>query len=350
MPKQFPNPLSAALLLAVLFLFPAARAQQQTAPAPLPDAPDAALLAASAPAPLAAQPTLNLDPTAALFGGDSSSDATLRVGALEGFGQQTAAQEAAQTHRKGPCPNQTAMVDLDENCQPIPIDRAQPRRIFGILPNFRSVSAGAKPIPPGWKQNFKVATRQAFDPASFLFLGITSISAEGLDEHKTFGKGIGGFYTYTWHGFLDKTDGTYLGAWLLPSLLHEDTRYYAKGHNSGHGYVYRILYVASRQVVTRTYSGHDFPNIAGLGGKVLTQVISRTYYPASSATFGVLAEKFAYSAARDIGFTAIREFYPDLAGQYSSKRRTKNAAAKSAADVAAAAAGQSTTNPTGTKP
>ena len=45
-------------------------------------------------------------------------------------------------------------------------------------------------------------------------------------------RGIDGFYAYTWRGFLDKTDNTYLSAWLLPSSLHEDTRYYALG--AGH--------------------------------------------------------------------------------------------------------------------
>ena len=84
----------------------------------------------------------------------------------------------------------------------------------------------------------------------------------------------------------DKTDNTYLSAWLLPSILHEDTRYYALG--AGHRIVVRGLYVISRQVVARTYGGSRTPNIAGLGGKVLTQVISRYYYPPSADTFGAL--------------------------------------------------------------
>ena len=36
----------------------------------------------------------------------------------------------------------------------------------------------------------------------------------------------------------------------------------------------------------------ETPNIAGLGAKVLAQVVSRTYYPSSATTFPVLAEKF----------------------------------------------------------
>ena len=226
-------------------------------------------------------------------------------------------------------------VELDANGNPIPLNRQQPQRILGFMPNFRSVSAGAVVHPPGWKYNFKIATRQAFDYSSFLFLGLTTISAEGINSHPVLGKGADGFYAYLWRGFLDKTDGTYLQGWFLPSLLHEDNRYYPLG--SGHRIVTRALYVISRQAVTRTYGGHQTPNISGLGGKVLTQIISRTYYPTGATSFGVLATKFGYAAMRDVAFTSIREFYPDIAAHYIRKHREKvahlaDAAAKTAAN------------------
>jgi hypothetical protein len=210
-------------------------------------------------------------------------------------------------------------VDADGN--PVSLEHAQPKRILGIMPNFRSVSSGSKPPPPGWKYNFTVATHQSLDYSTFIFLGLTSVSAEGMDSHPALGKGIGGFYNYTWRGFLDKTDNTYLSAWLLASALHEDTRYYALG--SPHHIITRALYVISRQAVARTYEGSDTPNIAGLTGKVLTQVISRGYYPSSATDFNALAIKFGYSVMRDVGFSAIREFYPDIAAHYIRKHREK---------------------------
>jgi hypothetical protein len=216
---------------------------------------------------------------------------------------------------------QPSQVDRDADGNPIPLERQQPARILGFMPNFRSVSGGSKPHPPGWKYNFVVATRQATDYSSFIFLGLTSISAEGLNEHPVLGKGVDGFYAYTWRGFLDKTDGTYLAAWFLPSLIHEDTRFYALGH--GHSVPVRALYVISRQGVARTYGGHQTPNVAGLGAKVLTQLVSRQYYPTGATSFPVLAEKFGYSAMRDVIFSSIREFYPDIAAHYIRKHRAK---------------------------
>ncbi len=239
------------------------------------------------------------------------------------------ANSSGQQARPRPAPDPS--VPVDANGDPIPIERRQPQRILGFMPNFRSVSGGAAPHPPGFKYNFTVATHQAWDYSSFIFLGLTSISAEGIDEHPVLGKGMDGFWSYTWRGFLDKTDGTYLSAWLLPSVLHEDTRFYALGNT--HSIPIRALYVISRQGVARTYGGHQTPNIAGLGAKVLTQLVSRTYYPTGATSFAVLATKFGYSAMRDVMFSSIREFYPDAAAHFIRRHREKKAAKAAAADA-----------------
>ena len=229
---------------------------------------------------------------------------------------QAAPTPPAPTNHK---PADGKPVDADGN--PVPLERREPKRILGLMPNFRTVSGGAKPPPPGWKYNFSVANHQALDYSTLIFLGLTSLTAEGMDSHAALGKGVGGFYAYTWRGFLDKSDNTYLSAWLLASSLHEDTRYYALG--SPHHIATRALYVISRQAVARTYGGRETPNFAGLGGKVLTQVVSRTYYPSSATSFDALATKFGYSVMRDVGFSAIREFYPDIAAHYIRKHREK---------------------------
>jgi hypothetical protein len=191
------------------------------------------------------------------------------------------------------------------------------------MPNFRTVSGGSQPHPAGWKYNFTVATHQAFDYSSFIFLGLTSLTAEGFNEHPALGKGIEGMGQYTWRGFLDKTDNTYLSAGFLPTLLREDTRYFALG--AGHPIFVRSLYVISQEAVARTYGGRKTPNIAGLLGKAATQYISKYYYPPSVGTVGALAEKFGYSVMRDVAFSSVREFYPDIAAHYVRKHREKAA-------------------------
>jgi hypothetical protein len=268
-----------------------------------------------------------------LTAGDDSADFDRLLELDSPDDSQTTASGGAANQKANVQPAPDPDVPVDANGNPIPIERQEPKRILGFMPNFRTVSGGAKPHPPGWKYNFTVATHQATDYSSFIFLGLTSLMAEGINEHPALGKGASGFYAYTWRGFIDKTDNTYLSAWLLASTFHEDTRYYAFG--AGHSIPIRVLYVISRQAVAKTYGGHDTPNIAGLGAKVLAQVVSRYYYPPSATTFPVLAEKFGYSVMRDVIFSSIREFYPDAAAHFIRRHREKMAAKAAAQDAAA---------------
>ncbi len=49
--------------------------------------------------------------------------------------------------------------------------KAQPKRILGLMPNYRAVSPGEHPPPPTAKQAFKIATQQSFDYSAFILRG-----------------------------------------------------------------------------------------------------------------------------------------------------------------------------------
>ena len=178
------------------------------------------------------------------------------------------------------------------------------------MPNFRAVSAGALPPPPTPKQSFILATQNSFDYSSFLFVGITSLLAEGTDAHPQLGKGPAGFGRYYWRGFVDKTDGNYLVIFALPTVFHQDERYYALGKGS---FWKRATYSASRIVITPNYDGHNSFNISELLGRGMAQGISAAYYPSQSRTAGALATKYGYALGRDALTNVFREFWPDIA-------------------------------------
>ena len=188
----------------------------------------------------------------------------------------------------------------------------QQKRVFGILANYTSVSGGTKPRPAGWKTDAEVAWKQSTDYSSIGFSFVTSAIAFGQDSHPSLDIVNGGnapFWAYTWRGFTDKTDQVLQGTLLFPALLHQDTRYYAMGTGSK---LKRTLHAVDSVVVAHSYSGRPVFNVAGLAGKVGTQAVSTTYYPAGSESFGVLAQKFTYACLRQAGFTVLREFSPDL--------------------------------------
>ncbi len=188
--------------------------------------------------------------------------------------------------------------------------KQQPKRILGIMPNYRAVSAGEIPPPPTAKQAFKIATQNSFDYSSFVFVGLTSLIAKGEDAHPSLGKGVPGYWAYTWRGFVDKTDGNYWVIFALPTVFHEDERYYAKGTGSVWK---RAAYSSTRVLITPDYHGHNTFNASELLGRGIAQGISTTYYPSSDISAGSVAEKYGYAIMRDALTNTFREFWPDIA-------------------------------------
>jgi hypothetical protein len=171
----------------------------------------------------------------------------------------------------------------------VAVSKQQPKRILGVMPNFRAVSAGAMPPPPTPKQAFVIATRNSFDYSSFVFVGITSLLAETSDAHPALGEGVAGFGRYYWRGFLDKTNGNYLVIFALPTVLHQDERYYAKGEGP---FLKRGVYAATRILITPDYHGKNTFNASEVFGRAMAQGISTTYYPKADRTAGALAVRF----------------------------------------------------------
>jgi hypothetical protein len=193
----------------------------------------------------------------------------------------------------------------------------QPKRILGIMPNYRAVSAGVKPPRATPRQAFSIATKQSFDYSAFIFVGLTSAIAEGDNSHPKLGKGIPGFWAYSWRGFVDKTDGNYWVVWILPTAFHEDERYYALGRGP---VLKRLGYAVSRVVITPDYNGHNTINGAELVGRGVAQLIGTTYYPSSDRTVSALSEKYAYALLRDATTNAFREVWPDIAAHVFKPR------------------------------
>lgn len=185
----------------------------------------------------------------------------------------------------------------------------QPKRILGLMPNYRAVSAGVLPPPPTPKQAFKIATQNSFDYSGGVFVGITSLMAEGSNAHPALGKGVPGFWGYYWRGFVDKTDGNYWVIWVMPTITHEDERYYAKGEGP---ILNRAVYAASRILITPNYGGHDTFNASEIFGRGISQSISLTYYPSSDQAFGPFMQKYGYALGRDALTNTFREFWPDI--------------------------------------
>lgn len=233
----------------------------------------------------------------------AQSDATALTGQSDPGGDQQPASTPQTGAGNSTSPNPSANQTQQDPAE------TQPKRILGVMPNYRAVSAGQQPPPPTAKEAFKIATQNTFDYSAFIFVGITSLIAEGSNTHPQLHKGIEGYGNYYWRGFVDKADGNYLVIFALPTILHEDERYYAMGQG---GFWKRSIYAASRILLTPNYHGHDTFNASEIFGRAISQGVSAFYYPVEERNAGSLAVKFGWAIGRDALTNVFREFWPDI--------------------------------------
>ena len=192
------------------------------------------------------------------------------------------------------------------------------KRILGLAPAYKTVDPGENSPPPSPRQALAVATHNAFDYSSFVFVGLLSAMGEGYGTHPDLGKGLYGYGQYYWRAFLDKADGDYWTLFLMPALLREDGRYYIRGKGPK---AQHVLYAMSRIFVSKTYQGEPTLNDAELLGKGAAQAISLAYYPSSDQTADAFAKKYGLVLGRDALVNAFYEFWPDMRRRLHRRRQ-----------------------------
>jgi len=96
---------------------------------------------------------------------------------------------------------------------------------------------------------------------------------------------------------------------LFAPLFHQDPRYYVMG--PGHPFLKRLVYAATRPIVSRTDSGHSTPNFALFAGNAAGAALTVTYYPAQNTTFTQVTRTFATSLGGSAFGFVVDEFVID---------------------------------------
>lgn len=125
--------------------------------------------------------------------------------------------------------------------------------------------------------------------------------------------GRGGYGFLRRYGFniVDEANYTFFGAFLFPTLFHEDPRYIPMDHGTKRA---RIAYALSRVVLTRNDAGSAELNKSLILGTVVSSAISSAYYlPVGGSTgAGVIFANAGISLASDAGFNLLKEYWPNV--------------------------------------
>ena len=220
------------------------------------------------------------------------------------------------------------------------LKKQEQQRILGVMPAFNSVYEGTvPPLTPG--QKFKLMFKSTTDVYVFGFAAVTAGIGQAQNSHAGYGQGVEGYAKRFGANYVDTADGNFWGNAVLPTLLHQDPRYFRLGHGT---YMHRILYSMSTTVVCKGDNGKWQPNVSNVLGNLIAGGISNVYYPEADRGAANTFQNAATVTAEGMIGAALIEFWPDITHHYHVKRQAKRDAAASAARNAQAA------NPSGMPP
>jgi hypothetical protein len=184
------------------------------------------------------------------------------------------------------------------------IQVAEQQRVLGIIPNFYAVYDGANTVPLTPKLKFKLAMRVSVDPITLVGVGLMSGINQAANRPdyvqgaKGYGQRLGAESAL---GFSD----ILLGGAILPSLLHQDPRYFYQGTG---GTQSRLIHAIGSPFICRGDNGRRQINFSSIGGDLGSTALSMTYYPASNRGVGEVFTTFGISTAERTIAAIAQEF------------------------------------------
>ncbi|MFZ3331606.1 MAG: hypothetical protein WA197_13305 [Candidatus Acidiferrales bacterium] len=190
-------------------------------------------------------------------------------------------------------------------------------RILWTLPNFLTLE-DAENIPPLTSgQKFKVVGRSLIDPSEFVLIGFVAGLGQASDSDPSYGQGAQGYGKRYALAYADNAIENFMASAALPSLLHQDPRYYQLGHG---GFLKRAGHAISRVVLTRSDSGQTQFNYSEVFGAGMAAAISTySYHPAQDKNFGTVVSVWGTQIGWDVGTYMLKEFWPDLRRMHHKK-------------------------------
>jgi hypothetical protein len=195
-----------------------------------------------------------------------------------------------------------------------PIDK----RIFGVLPNYRTADGSVPFAPITTKRKFYIASKDSFDYpvylTSALFAGLYQLE----NQNPSFGQGVKGYAKRFASSYGDQAIGNLMTEAIFPSLLHEDPRYFRLGASGGTAW-HRMGYAITRVFVIRTDKGKWDFNYSEWLGNATTVAISNLYYP-DTRTASENVQKLGIQVGTDAFSQVMKEFWPDIKRKLIKKK------------------------------
>ena len=216
-----------------------------------------------------------------------------------------------QTSPSDPLQPSVAQGNGDNNPPP-----QESKRIFWIIPNYRTSPTLQNYEPLSTGQKFKLASQDAFDRGTIALAVLFGGRGQLTNSNRSFGQGVAGFSRYVGASYGDWVIGDYMTEAVYPTLLHQDPRYFRRGTGSGWS---RLGYAMEQIFWTHRDSGGTQFNFSEVLGNSTAVAISNSYY-ADNRTASNAVSSLGVQLGVDMASNVLKEFWPDLERKFRRKR------------------------------
>lgn len=178
------------------------------------------------------------------------------------------------------------------------------QRVLGVIPNFYVVYDSEHAVPLTTKLKFQMAYKAATDPVSIVGAAVLAGMNQAGDT-PNYRQGAIGYGERFGQAYGDGVTDIMFGGAILPSLLHQDPRYFYQGSGSTKS---RLMHALSAPFICRGDNGKNEINFSSMGGDLISGALSNAYYPESNRGASLVFTGFALSTGERMVSTVVQEF------------------------------------------
>jgi hypothetical protein len=185
------------------------------------------------------------------------------------------------------------------------------QRVLGFIPNIY-VTYEPHPEPLTAKMKFHLAYKGLTHPTFFAFEALWA-GVEQAADTPNYRLGAQGYGERFGANLASGTSEALFGNAILPSLLHQDPRYFYQGSGTKGS---RAWHAILAPFVCQGDSGKSQPNYSQWGGSLISASLSNTYYPSSNRGAGLVFRNFGTSMGLHVVLGLAQEF---VLGKFTSR-------------------------------
>jgi len=184
------------------------------------------------------------------------------------------------------------------------VEIAEQQRVLGFIPNFYVIYDSKDAVPLTSKLKFRMALKVSTDPISIFGSAFMAGVNQGFDR-PDYQQGMKGYLQRFGQEYTDSFTDIMFGGAILPSLLHQDPRYYYQGTGTVKS---RTMHALSNPFICKGDNGKWQPNYSSIGGDLASSALSNLYYPKADRGVAETLENVLVLTAEREGASLFQEF------------------------------------------